>query len=330
MVQARLTMSSRDFLSRIASNWPVKILAVVAAIILHLSYRIGNLEERFFSVPLVIEVSESFVPVGNIPRSVRITVRGTADEVFLLLENDIEAYVDLTDHAREGQFRVPVLVRKRGTAANTELELEVDPLEVTVTQEQRVVRSVDIAPSISGFPAEGFELAEYSIEPTSIEIEGPRSAVEPVENATTDEIDLTGRAEDFTIRLRSYIDAERASIVGSDVVEFTGSIEPVIIARFFDAITIAPVRIPDGITVALGMGSGSVRVRGAFSVMDGLTARDLRLRVDCSSMEGPGSFELPIEIITPDGVEVISVQPNRVEVTAIAITDSPESEEPIE
>lgn len=317
-------MSSRELISRLLSNWPVKILALVAAIILHLSYRIGSLEERFFSVPLTIETNESFVPVGEVPQSVRISVRGPADEIFLVLEDDIEAFVDLRDYSREGQFRVPVLIRKTGTAENTEFELTVEPLEVTITLEQRIVKTLEIYPVIRGVPAEGFELAEYTIEPTSIEVKGPRSAVEPLSSARTDEIDLTGRAEDFTIRLRVHVDAPRAEIVGSDIIEFTGLVRPIVVAKLIQGVRIVPVGVAPGVEVALRPERGAVRVRGTSLQIESAGSQDFRLVVDCSGLTEPGVYELSVSIEGADGVEVIGSQPAQVSVEVVAASGGEE------
>ena len=62
-------MKGRNLLAMLVNNWPAKILSVVAAIILFLSYRIGTLEERYFTVPLQIRVNESYMPSSPYPRT---------------------------------------------------------------------------------------------------------------------------------------------------------------------------------------------------------------------------------------------------------------------
>ena len=88
-------MRNRRFFERILDNWPAKIISLAVALVLFLFYRIVNLEERFFNVPLSIEVPENFTASGNYPRSVRITLRGGQEEIFHILEEDIRASADL-------------------------------------------------------------------------------------------------------------------------------------------------------------------------------------------------------------------------------------------
>lgn len=302
-------MNSRELFRRATSNWPVKILSLVAAIILYLSYRIGSLEERFFSIPLSVVTNEGFLAVGELPNSVRVSLKGQPDEIFLILAEDIEAYVDLTDHIREGQYRTPVLIRKSGTAEGSEHELRVEPLDVTITLEERISELVEIHPTIRGFPAEGFELSEYSISPESIEVIGPRSVVSILPPAKTQDIDLTGRAADFTVRIQIALDQPRAFIVGSDIVEFSGTIRPVVVARFIGNVVIEPVGVGPGLEVIIPTGIGELRVRGSVFDMDGLTADSVRLEIDFSSVTVAGEYELPVISRLPNGIEGLSIQP---------------------
>ncbi len=305
---------TRVFVERLLSNWPVRILSVVAAIVLYLFYRIGSLEERFFSVPLSVYVGASFVAVGDVAESVRVSLRGAPDEIFLILEDDIEAYVDLTEHDREGQYRMPVMIRKRGTAQIGDVEITVDPLTVTVTQERKVVRTLDVYPVVSGFPAEGFELAEYDIDPSSVEVEGPRSAVETLTRIRTETIDLSRRAEDFAIRVRVQVPDPLATIVGSDIVEFSGRIRPIVVAKLFDSVPVVVTGVEAGLVAEPTESTGEIRAGGPMLTVNALVSSDFSLIVDCTGITEPGSYELPVAPVLPRGTTEISARPTRVTV----------------
>ena len=307
-------MNSREILQRITSNWPAKILSVVAAIILYLSYRIGTLEERFFSVPLSVITYEGFVAVGEVPSNVRVSLRGQPGEIFLILTEDIDAFVDLTEHSREGQYRAPVLITKSGTAEGSDFELRVEPLEVTITQEEVVSRSIEVFPSVKGFPADGFELAEYEIDPPEIEVEGSRSAVAQLSNAVTDDIDLASRAADFTVRTRVVIDEQRVRVIGSDIVEFRGTVRPVVVARVLREIAIEVDGIAPGFFATPEVGFGEAHVRGSVVSINAVERNSVRLVVDGSEITAAGEYNLPVFPVLPQGVEGLSVSPPTVTV----------------
>ena len=135
-------MKNKQVITKIFENWPAKILSLAAAIILFLFFRINTLEERFFSVPLSVRLSDGFVIMNTYPRSVRITLRGQEEEIYTVQGEDIIAYINLEDHQSEGIFKAPVVVNKKGTALNVEpLELRHEPSTITITLEKLVEKN---------------------------------------------------------------------------------------------------------------------------------------------------------------------------------------------
>jgi hypothetical protein len=74
-------LNSREFFARLLDNWPIKVLSIAAAILLFLFHRMGMLEERFFSVPLEVQVNEQLIPAETYPQTVRVTLRGRSEEI---------------------------------------------------------------------------------------------------------------------------------------------------------------------------------------------------------------------------------------------------------
>ena len=88
----------KSSLKRLLRNWPAKVLSFVAALMLLVFHNITSLEERFFSVPLELRLSESLVPASNYPRQVRVRLRGDSEEVFRVVEENIVAFADFSEH----------------------------------------------------------------------------------------------------------------------------------------------------------------------------------------------------------------------------------------
>ncbi|MFO7848342.1 MAG: CdaR family protein, partial [Spirochaetia bacterium] len=160
-------MKINRLFERISHNWPVKILSVTAAILIFLFYRMAMMEERFFSIPLDVQINEQFMPADDYPRTVRITIRGRSEEINLILEENLEAFVDFTDYEEEGQYTEPIRVRKEGTINQLDpLEIHVEPRTLTLNLEKKLSKSVKVEPSIEGYPAKGYELAQYFLTPS--------------------------------------------------------------------------------------------------------------------------------------------------------------------
>ena len=221
-------LNSRKLLAKITAKWPAKVLSVAAAIVLMLFHRMSTLETRFFSSQLQVITGE-LVPSNYYSRVVRVSVRGEANVVHTVLEEDIVTYLDISGFTTEGVYQVPVQIRRRGTAIGTEpLEISVDPLEVTLHLEQRVSRNIPLIPVFRGNIASGFEMTSQSLRPSAVVAEGPASAIGAVVRFETGIIDLEGRDEDFAVTVNIINPDPFIVIRGSVATEFHGTVRHIV------------------------------------------------------------------------------------------------------
>ena len=302
-------MTTRALLERLFSNWIVKILSVAAAVVLFLFQRVGSLEERFFSVPLAYYVDDFFVVTDISVGSVRINVRGAEEEIFLVLEDDIEAYVDITAHRSEGIFKSPVLLRKTGSAETVDVEMRVEPLKATVTIEQRISMELEITPQLSGYPAVGYELIQHLTTPGAVEVSGPRSRIESLDRLQTAVVDLDGRKADFSVRVPVQIQDDMVSLIGSSIVEVHGIIREIIVRRTFEAVEIRYSNLLPSLSADGPENLGSLSFSGPQLVLESLRAGDFVLDVDCEEITEPGVYELTVVPEGPGRVSIVSFQP---------------------
>ncbi|MFW6223397.1 MAG: YbbR-like domain-containing protein [Spirochaetota bacterium] len=313
-------MKGKRFLARLLHNWPAKALSLAAAILLLVFHDISELEERFFSVPLELELPEGYVPASSFPDNVRVSLRGESDEIFRILEEDIRAYVDLTEHDSAGEFLEPIRVERQGTASGIEpLEIGVEPLEVAITLEETMQRVVDVEPSLTGFPPTGYELTQYRISPSTVEIEGPSSHVESIEEITTEDIDLAGRREDFSVRVRLQRPDPLVSFLGGDVVEFRGIIEEAVVLHTFEPVETVVLGLDPQLEIEGTLPSGTVRVQGRQLEVEELDPDQVQLIIDASSITSPGTYRLSARPDVPQGLIVLRYEPTEVEVTVTEV-----------
>jgi len=237
----RFLLNRARLFAKITEKWPVKVLSLAAAVIISIFYRMNNLEARFFTVPLSIESNDSLIPVNSFATSVRVSIRGEAEGIQPILAEDIEAYIDLERYANEGNYRVPVQIRKKGGALGVEpLEVSVLPIEIPLLLEQKVTRNVSVFPVLSGTVAEGYELTNQSLIPSSVTVAGPRSILDGHIEFNTETINLDRRYNDFTVMVNIKNDNPMLSIYGSGLLEFRGSISRIVRERGIET----PAEIP--------------------------------------------------------------------------------------
>jgi YbbR domain-containing protein len=300
-------------LAKVAENWPPKVISVAMAIVLLVFHRMSLLQERFFSVPLGVETDSSLIPASPYPGTVRITLRGDANTIYPIMEDDIQAYVDLNKYAEPGTYRAPVQIRKHGTAVRTEaLEISVDPLELVVTLDDRLSKTVAVQASFRGVVEPGYELSSYTLEPSHVAVEGPKGIVADVEELSTDYIELTGRSEDFSSTVRILNNEPLLIVRGNGFIEFHGAVREKQRAESFQNLPIMIEGLNDQFVGELEIGAGSVRIEGGQTIFDRTKNQDIRLYVDCSSINSAGDFLLPVLVFFPHLFTIIRQDPQQV------------------
>jgi YbbR domain-containing protein len=304
-------------------NWPVKILSLFAAIVLFALYSINTLEERFFTVPLNILINSNFVAVDSSDDKVRIRVRGSEEDIYTLLEEDIEAYIDLSSKTGEGEFQAPVLIKKTGAALNlNNLEISVDPINSRTHLEKKLTRSIVVQPQLNGFPLAGYNLDQYFISPSSVTVTGPRSQLENLQFIPTEDIDLMGRYEDFSVRSRLIHASEDITFLVGDVVEFTGIITEAIVIRTISDIDIVSLDLADNLLINGILPKATIKLQGTQQRMEKIKLPNLQFLVDCSTIRRPGTYTLPVLVDIPDDLAVLTYSPSKVELEVVSISVS--------
>jgi YbbR domain-containing protein len=303
------------FFERITHNWPIKILSIAAAVLLFLFNQMATLEERFLSVPLVIRTGEQFIPAETYPRTVRVTLRGQSEDINLVLEDDIKVHADFTRFKEEGRYTVPIRVVKEGSLAHTEpLELQVEPKTISLKIEKKLSKSVKVEPLLVGYPAKGYELTQYFLTPSSVEIEGLESSVKDLKAVETEPIDLSARTEDFTVRLRLKKPDQFSSFPGGDTVEFFGIIQEKTILKTVENIDLIALDLSGNLAVSGVPEDTEMTVQGSQVLLEKINTEEFMLTFDCFEIEEPGTYELEVTPDVPRGVLVLKYKPTSVEV----------------
>jgi hypothetical protein len=303
------------FLRGLLSDLPVKVICLTAAVILFLFHRVNTMTERFFSVPLEVSTPPELAIATAYPKTVRITLRGSEDSIYPMLEEDIVAAVDLENHNSPGVFRAPVRISRRGTATNVEpLEIRVDPQELTFTLEPLAERKVNVEPDIRGAPSYGFAMVQSSVDPQSALISGARTRVQAISSLPTEEIDLTGHSSSFSTRAKVLAPNSFVRVVGDPSVDFHAIIQEAVAARTFDGVPVVGSGISPQLVLRSMLPLGTVTLQGTQLALDGVQPDQVRLLVDFSPVRRAGEYALHPHPETPSGFAVLDWTPRDVNV----------------
>jgi YbbR domain-containing protein len=319
-------LKDNKFFARMAENWPAKVISIAFAIVLFAFHRMSLLEDRFFSIPLQVETDKALIPASSYPRMVRVTLRGDANTIYPILEEDIEAYIDLTKYTEKGTYRAAIQIRKKGTAlvADT-LEIGVDPLELTLELDQRLSKNVHLTANLQGVLEPGYELSSYTLDPAQVVIDGPANLLENITEMSTDFIELSGRNANFSATVRILNRDPLLVIRGDGTAEFRGFIRERTATDDFRNLPIQINNLDDNLTGVLSIVSGAVRLEGGQRSLQNLQPEVITLTVDCSSVDSAGEYILPVTIVVPSMFALIRQDPENVTLTVSRKKDEDEN-----
>ena len=308
-------MKARRLRRALFSDLPVKVICITAAAILFLFHRVNTLTERFFSVPLQVNVSAGLAVASAYPKSVRITLRGAEEAIYPVLEEDIEAVVGLESRKGPGMFRAQVKVSRKGTAASIEpLEVRVEPQEITFTLEPLTEKRVSIVPDLRGSPAYGYEMVQSVVTPAAAMVRGARSRVQGVTALSTEEVDLTGRTGSFAARLKISVPSALVKIAGEPSVEFRATIQEAVVAKSLQPVQVTGFDLSPRFAPKAPLQTGRVEVQGPQLLVDGVRADQVRLLLDCSVVKRAGVYVLHPRPEAPSGITVRDWEPRELSV----------------
>jgi YbbR domain-containing protein len=290
------------------------VLSVVAAIFLFAFHRMGDLQERFFSVPLRLDINSNLVPGSPYPRDIRVTLRGDANSIYTISEGDIEAYVDLTRFSEPGSYKVLIQIQKNGSAVEAEtLEISLDPMELTLELDTKLSKHVPLSPSFQGYLESGYEMVSYTLDPNQVVIDGPLKLLTGVSELFTESIDLRSRNADFSSRVRIVNPNPLLVLRGDGTTEFSGFIRELIEIRNFDNLPITVKNLNTEFEAALENASASVRIQGVQNQFDDFDAQNI-ISIDCSAIDEEGTYNLPLVVTVGSEFTVDRSDPETVRV----------------
>ena len=188
-------------------------------------------------------------------------------------------------------------------------------VELRIDQE-KMVKTVPIAPQVTGAVAPGYQPVGFRAEPTAITVEGDPSAVEALGYVQTRPVDLNNATGDVSAN------AELSLPTG---VRLTVP-QPIVVRVFVSpvegskAVEIAPTiqGLAPGLRTTNSPPAVRLTVTGPMPVLATLGPSQARVVVDAAGL-GPGSYQLRPRVEYPSLVRLQSLDPERVDLRIVAV-----------
>jgi YbbR domain-containing protein len=317
-------MQWRRLSSWIFHNGALKLFSLAFAFGLWLLVNAGERDtEQTMLVPVELRnLSQQFVVVGQRPEFVDVRVSGPRTLLGRLSGKKIA--LDLTG-VRPGPSSFRVSTELLNLPRGVKL-LRVTPSVISLDIARMIKRVVPVRVDLIGQPPFGYETGEIEVSPATVEVSGPAPQVEKLQVVMTEVMDINRLTQTVTkdLGLRG-LDGEFVSY-NSEHARVRVEIQEVITTREFRRLRVsvrnAAFRLPQTPFFV------DVWIRGPQRIVDKMRLTDGDIFVDASG-QGPGEVTLPVTVVAPPGVEVISQYPAEVDLKLLAEDEKKSPEPPI-
>jgi YbbR domain-containing protein len=290
----------------------LKFLSVGVALGLWFTVAGERTVERMLQVPLeLINPPDQLVLVESPPASVEVRVRGASGRLSQLSVGEVVAMIDLS-LAKEGRMYAHLTPSQVRAAAGVEV-VDVKPGNVPLRFEKSVSKRVPVVPLIEGEPAPGFEPGEATVEPATVEVFGPESAMKRLKEATTEPVSVSGQRSQIREEVTIGLTEGSLRVSSPGRVTVTVPIQPRAVDRLLTAV---PVRVRNagrGVSAQVTPAVVAVAVRGPKDVVEALRPDTVAAFVDLAGLR-PGRYNRPVLLAPAQDVVVVRTEPATVQV----------------
>ena len=298
-------MKTKQLFEKLTENWQAKVICFGLALGLYVVHITSLLDRKTYTVPLKVVADGGMYPMSDYPEYVRITVRSTAENIAETLQSDFTATIDLTKYEKEGSFSIPVSVHLSPKLLLMDpFEIKLNPESVSMRLEEKTLKYVSVAPSLSGEVPHGYAVTKMSVEPATVEIVGPRRAVDETKQVYTSAIDVTALTspKTFEASLQNINSLLAINPAKSYTVRIEVAEEP-LVKKFTDV----PVRLlflPEALEAEGESPKISFDVAGTVPTLEDYELSESAVYADCSAIDKAGTYDLPVYITLPSYFQI--------------------------
>ncbi len=320
-------MTTGRFFKVITRNWAAKLFCFAIAVVIVLFNRMGKIEDRTMNIPFKLYTNSEYLIVQDIPRTIKVSLRGNKDDIYSILSTDLTAFADFTNVAENGSYSRPIKIERSGSALYiTPLEIHTTPNQINLAFERKTIKRIPLEPVVRGTPAEGYEISGTFLSPNFVTVEGPESVLATISSFKTTAVDLDGHSDNFSVQVGVENNNKFVQVLNTDV-RLSLSIAKIMVVRTVQNVSILLADCADNLTAVPNVQAGSIKLEVNSRRADTVQASSMKLVAELGSIKEPGTYILPLKPAIPNGMNMVGFSPETVEVTVTSKNITQESQE---
>ncbi|MCA9570709.1 MAG: hypothetical protein KC656_22870 [Myxococcales bacterium] len=204
-------------LETLFGNPHYKLVSLLVAVLAWLYVQSDEVATGQVNARVEWELAEGLVSVRPLPRTVALRVKGTRAAIRKArTQLALVMPVDLRQ-AGPGEHNVdfaPFAVN--GLETNLEI-LSRTPSGIRVQLDKQVTRRIELKTRVVGEPADGYAVRRVKLQPAVVQVSGPASVVNELQEIPTEPIDVAGLMADLDVPVRLSLPASITAVLAEEV-----------------------------------------------------------------------------------------------------------------
>ncbi|MBO4628929.1 MAG: hypothetical protein J5687_03145 [Treponema sp.] len=293
-------MKANRFFEKILYNWPVKVCCLIVAIALYLFHQASLTEKRSFVIPLTVVEEGAVQHTGDFTSNVTVVVRANTEQISSVHSNQLTAYINLNNIAKNGEYNLPVKVKVDDELMGFDpFEIKVKPEYIKIKAETKDLKFIPLEASVIGEPEHGYEVSEITIEPAYVEVTGPESIIENTSKIYLDKVDATGLTQKQTFETQYKSVNKLLSIKETGPFQVTLMVEPRSMIRTINDIDVTVLSLNDKLYLKEDILPVWVTLEGSMPVLEDYIPGRRFVTADFSSISEPGEYDIQLNYNIP-------------------------------
>lgn len=267
------------------------------------------------NIPVDIEVPDDWAVLEKSADTVDLRFMGSREDILYLNSATLRVVIPVTDPEPGKTMKFTLnsnYIKNNPTDAKV---VSFNPSEIEVKLDQEGEKRLPVKATLNGELPEGLESENVVCTPAFVRVKGARQQLDKMEDIRTETIELKNRQSSFKENVRIALPPGGRLVAEPDRV----SVEFTLVARdSTEVFKKVPVRVlsspGEQKQIDIQPVTVNITVRGLQQRLDAIHSSELFAYVSCTELTENASYDLPVNVDLPSGLQLVKVDPLAVHV----------------
>lgn len=265
---------------------------------------VDRLTGKTFPLEVVIQPSPASYSIGRVEKAIdQVTVKGPAAALNRVAR--VVLPVALGDRRETFEAQFTPEARDAGGARISGLTVEPSTVNAVVTV-NRVGRTVSVVANLVGAPPEGYRIANTTVSPSFVVVDGPPETLNQLIQISTAPIDVSNQTKPFSRYDVQLVLPSGIRVIDAVTVNVQVQIDRQQLRQQFPPLRITTVNVGSGLRATVVPPELTVTITGPVDRLRQLSASDIQIDVDLQGY-GIGSYDVRPRVTLPPELQIDGV-----------------------